>query len=111
MSKERYRHYDDFRAPKKIEEGGLIRLSGQFLLDHEEELLSLIRREGKLAEERNPDHKIVNIEKADGAITVSISEHNLAMHIGKALSRAYKGEHAYKFLNGEKYVEVDWKRD
>ncbi|MFH1576654.1 MAG: hypothetical protein ABID35_03840 [Candidatus Margulisiibacteriota bacterium] len=111
MSKEKYRHYDDFRMPKKIEEGGLVKISGKFLLDHENEILGLIKHEGRLAEEKNPDHKINNIEKADGTITVALSTHNLALHIGKALSHAYKGQHAYKFLEGEKYVEVDWKRD
>jgi hypothetical protein len=111
MSKQRYRHYDDFRKPKKIEEGGVIRLSGKFLLDHEDEILGLIKHQGKLAEEKNADHKILNIEKVDGGITVRLSEHNLALHIGKALTHAYKGEHTYKFLDAEKFVEVDWRRD
>jgi hypothetical protein len=105
------RHYEAFKDPKMIEEGGIIRLSGKFLLDHEAEVLNLVRHEGKLAEERNPLHKVIGIEKADGGITATISEHNLALHIGKRLEHAYKGKHEYKFLKGEKYVEVIWSRD
>jgi len=105
------RHYEDFQKPKKIEEGGIIRLTGKFLLDHEDEVLGLIRHEGALAEQKNPAHKVASIDKADGGITVQITDHNLTMHIGKALVHAYKGEHNYKFLEGERYVEVDWKRD
>ena len=105
------RHYEDFMEPKHLEEGGILRLSGNFLLDHEDEVVNLVKHEGKLAEKRDPKHKVSKIEKVDGGITVEISTHNLAMHIGKALEHAYKGKHTFKLLKGEKYVEVDWRRD
>jgi hypothetical protein len=105
------RHYEDFRNQDHPEEGGLIRLSGSFLLDHETELVNLVQHQAKLAAERNPDHKINKIEKVDGTINVELSTHNLALHIGKALEHAYKGKHTFKFLKDEKYVEVDWRRD
>ena len=34
--KDRDRHYEDFMQTKPIEEGGVIRMSGKFLLDHED---------------------------------------------------------------------------
>ncbi|MBN3032781.1 MAG: hypothetical protein JW873_01660 [Candidatus Saganbacteria bacterium] len=105
------RHYEDFQKPDKIEQGGLLRLSGAFLLDHADELVNLIKHEGRLAEERNPAHKIIGIDQADGGIVATISDHNLALHIGKRLEHAYKGKHEFKFLKGEKYVEVLWRRD
>jgi hypothetical protein len=105
------RHYEDFQKPKMIEEGGVIKLSGSFLLDHETEVVNLVKHEGKLAQERNPLHKVIGIEKEGGVIVATISEHNLAMHIGKCLEHAYKGKHESKFLKGEKYVEVIWSRD
>ncbi len=105
------RHFDEFRQPVAIEQGGLLRLSGAFLLDHAEELINLIKHEGSLAEQRDPRHKVTNIEKVNGGIVAQISDHNLALHIGKALVHAYKGEHIYKFTKAEKFVEVDWKRD
>ncbi len=108
--KEILRHYEDFRASKYAEAGGILKISGSFLLDHEEEILSLIKKEGKLAEERNQT-KVTKIEKADDGIRVETSDHNLAMRIGKALNHAYKGEHAYKFREGEKFAEVTWRRD
>jgi len=97
--------------PNKIEEGGIINISGKFLLDHEDEIVNLVKHEGQLAEQHDPQHKVTKIEKVDGKIVVEISDHNLAMHIGKALTHAYKGKHEYKFLKGEKYVEVNWQRD
>jgi hypothetical protein len=105
------RHYEGFMEPKKIEEGGMIRISGNFLLDHEDEVVNLVKHEGKMAEQKNPGHRVNKIEKVNGGITAEISDHNLALHIGKALVHAYKGKHEYKFLKGEKYVEVLWRRD
>jgi hypothetical protein len=105
------RHYEDFMKKPPIEEGGIIRISGNFLLDHEEEIVNLVKHEGSLAEKRDPGHKVNKIEKANGGLVVELSTHNLALHIGKALEHAYKGKHTYKFLKEEKYVEVDWRRD
>jgi hypothetical protein len=111
MAKGSFRHTEDFREPKLIEEGGIIRISGKFLLDHEDEIVNLVKHEGQLAEQKNPHQKVNKIEKVNGGITVELSHHNLALHIGKRLEHAYKGKHEFKFLKGEKYVEVLWQRD
>lgn len=105
------RHFEDFRQPEKIEEGGVIRLSGAFLLDHENEIINLVNNESKLAETKNPLHRVSQINKTDGTITVQLTDHNLTLHIGKALTNAFKGEHNYKFLKEEKFIEVEWRRD
>jgi len=104
-------HFEKFRGKEQIEEGGIIKISGSFLLDHEEEIVNLVKHEGKLAEEKNPLHRITKIEKANGGLVAEVTDHNLTLHIGKRLVHAYKGEHKYKFLKGEKFVEVDWRRD
>lgn len=112
IERDNQRHFEDFRDSRnKIEEGGLLKISGNFLLDHEEEVLNLVKHEGRMAAEKNPNARVIGIEKKDGGIEVSISDHNLALHIGKRLEHAYKGKHEFKFLPGEKYVEVLWNRD
>jgi len=104
------RHYEGFRDMRFTEAGGIIKISGSFLLDHEEDILSLIKKEGQLAEERNGT-RVTKIEKENGGIRVETSDHNLAMRIGKALNHAYQGEHEYRFREGEKFAEVTWRRD
>lgn len=111
MGQEYDRHFEDFRKANKIEQGGIIRLSGKFLLDHGDEVVNLINNEGKMAEERNPLHRVSKIEKKDGSIVAEVTDHNLTLHIGKQIYHAFKGKHDYKFLKGEKFVEVDWRRD
>jgi len=105
------RHFEDFRKPDKLEQGGLIRISGNFLLDHEDEIVNLVKHEGRLAENENPQHKVKTIKKTDGRLEIEISNSRLALHIGKRLNHAYKGAHTYKFSKGEKFVEIEWARD
>lgn len=95
----------------KFERGGIVNISGAFLLDHEEDILNLVKHQGKLAAEKNAEHRVININKASGGIVVLVSDHNLAMKIGKALTHAYKGDHQYKFAQGEQFVEINWRRD
>lgn len=111
MPQESFRHFEGFRNTHKIEEGGVLNISGNFIKDHSDEILNLIKNESAVFEKKNAAHKILDIKKSDNSIVVDFTEHHLAMHVGKALVHAYKGEHEYKFLPGEKYVEVDWKRD
>lgn len=108
--KEKVHRYEQWRNPD-VEEGGIVRIAGKFLLDHETEILNLIKHEDKLAQERNPNHKVTKIEKIDDMIVVEVSVHNLAERIGHALKSAYKGEIDLKFRPGEKFVEIDWRRD
>ena len=110
VGREKGVRYEQWRNPD-AQEGGVIRISGGFLLDHEAEIVNLVKHEGRLAEERNHNARVTRIEKTDGGIVIETSDHNLAQRIGKALHRAYKGEHRFKFRPGEKFVEVDWKRD
>ena len=111
MRKETDRDYEEFRAKKQKEAGGLVRVRGAFLKDHEDEIVNLIKHESRMAEQENPEYKVSEIAKVDGGLDVATTSSSLAKHIGKSLSMAYKGEHKYTFSQDEKYIEVDWRRD
>ena len=111
MRKDNDRNYTEFRAKKQKEAGGQIKLSGAFLNEHKDEVLNLIKNQSRLFEQNSPDHKVTDITKVDGGIVVTTSSHNLAAHLGKALSHAFKGKHKLNFSKDEQYVEVDWRRD
>ncbi len=110
MKREKGVRFEQSRNPD-YEAGGLIKISGKFLLDHEEDILNLIKKEGKLAKERNNNSHISDIKKDGQGILIKASDHNLAIRIGKAVHRAYKGELELKFREGEKFAEVIWRRD
>jgi hypothetical protein len=110
FGREKVHRYEQWRNPE-AELGGVIKISGSFILDHEEDILNLVKHEGKMAEERNSNMRLRKIEKSEGGILVETTDHNLALRIGKALHRAYKGEHSFNFREGEKFAEVFWRRD
>jgi hypothetical protein len=93
---------DEYARKVKLEEGGVIKISGKFLLDHEEEVINLLKHQSQLAEQKNPQHLVSKIEKDDSGIVVEVTDHNLALHLGKALENAFKGKHTYRFLKEEK---------
>lgn len=111
FGKEKVHRFEQWRNPE-VEEGGIIRIAGSFLIDHETEIINLVKHQGALAEQKNPAHKVTKIEKEkDGSIVVETSVHNLAERIGRALRNSFKGSMKLKFRPGEKFVEIDWKRD
>ncbi|MBU0573005.1 MAG: hypothetical protein ABIJ26_00620 [Candidatus Margulisiibacteriota bacterium] len=101
--------YEQSRNPDGVR-GGLVRISGAFLSDHLEDVLNIVKHEEKLAFERDSNLR-VDINKKNGGVEVETNCDNLAMRIGKAIHHAYKGDHSYKFRDGDRFVEVDWKRD
>ncbi|HTY12915.1 MAG TPA: hypothetical protein VMD02_01870 [Candidatus Omnitrophota bacterium] len=111
MRKETDRDYTEFRQNTQKEAGGLVRIRGAFLKDHENDIVNLVKSESGRSAAHNPEHRVTDISKVDGGIDVTTSESSLAMHIGKSLNLAYKGEHKFTFSHDEKYIEVDWKRD
>lgn len=101
-------------ACRKIEDHypmGIIRLAGNFVSEHREEIVNLLHSEEKRAMEKNPLERIMKIEKGDGGIYAETTSDSLALRIGRVLSRAYKGKSDYKFRYGDKFVMVEWRRD
>jgi hypothetical protein len=90
---------------------GVVHLTGNFVTEHMEEIINLIKSEEKRAEEKNPLERLITVEKKDGGIYAETTSDSLALRIGRVLSRAYKGHHDYKFRLGDKYVLVEWCRE
>ncbi|MDH7600521.1 MAG: BCAM0308 family protein [Armatimonadota bacterium] len=101
-------------ACRKIQDhvpGGVLRLSGSFVFDHEEEILNLIRNETIKAMGLNPLERIMSLEFDDGGIEITTTNEKLAQRIGKALHKAYSGSIEYKWSEDTKLARVHWHRD
>ena len=90
---------------------GIVRITGNFFLSHEDEVLNLIRNEVERAQSANPLERLVSIESSPEAIEVSTTNEKLAQRIGKALHKAYAGEIEYKWSGDTKLTRVNWHRD
>ncbi|MBW3625175.1 MAG: ATPase [Armatimonadetes bacterium] len=92
--------------------GGVLTLSGQFLIEHNEEIMNLIQHEDEKARGVNPLEKIMEMNK-DGEDTLVITTTNefLVQRLGKAVHRAYNGDIEIKFGGDDVPVRVNWHRD
>jgi NMD protein affecting ribosome stability and mRNA decay len=91
--------------------GGVVTLSGEFLKEHEQEIVSLINHENESAMEVNPIERIIDTERRDSEIVVLTTNEKLAQRIGRAVHKAYSGEVEYKWSKGTKLARVNWHRD
>lgn len=73
------------------------------------ELEQEIRNIGKRAESRDPEDKIIKIERTAGGIRVLTSENQLAASIGRQVARAHKGgQLEIKWSKGDAPARVIW---
>lgn len=102
-------------ADRKIEDKyamGKVFLSGGFINEHMDELISIIKHEEREAKENNPLDRIMLLEKKNGGIYVETTSDALATRIGHHLKKSYKGgDENFKFRRGDKFVEIDWHKE
>lgn len=101
-------------ACQKIQDrfaSGTVRLSGEFLKGHREEILNLVKNEEQRAMGMNPLERIIQISSRGREIEVTTTHEKLAQRIGKSLHRAFSGEVDYRWSRGEKMARVNWSRD
>ncbi len=107
--------YHKCPADRKIEDKyamGKVLLTGGFVVEHLDELISVIKSEERRAIENNPMDRLILVEKRNGGIYAETTSDALAMRIGHHLKEAYKGgKEDFKFRRGDKFVEIDWHKD
>ncbi|MBN1695522.1 ATPase [candidate division WOR-3 bacterium] len=90
---------------------GLVFISGDFIGQHNKEILSTVKSEEKRAIGKNPLERIMVIEKTDAnQYVIKTTTDTLAQRIGKILNNSYKGKIEYKFSEGQKILQVFWSR-
>jgi NMD protein affecting ribosome stability and mRNA decay len=90
--------------------GGVVTLKGDFLRNHKDDILNLVRNEGDRSLRDNPLERIMSINENRERIEIQTTNEKLAQKIGKAVYKAYSGELEYKWSEQNKFVRVDWNR-
>lgn len=90
---------------------GVLRLTGQFVLTHRDEILNLIRNQSRKADSINPMERVMTMEARPEGIELTTTNEKLAQRIGKAMHKAYSGEIEYKWSEDNKLARVNWHRD
>jgi hypothetical protein len=79
---------------------GRVELSGEFLRDHREEILNLVRNAEDAEKSERPMERIMAITEEAGRALVTTTGIHVARRIGEALSRSYQGELDYRYGDG-----------
>lgn len=90
---------------------GVLRLTGQFVIDHKDEILNLIRNETRKADNINPLERVMTMEAQPDGIELTTTNEKLAQRIGRAMHKAYSGEVEYKWSEDNKLARVYWHRE
>jgi hypothetical protein len=89
---------------------GIATFSGDYFLQHEVEILDLIKNEESRSRIKNPLGRVMEIAQDGNHLTVSTTEDKLAQKLGKEVYRAHKGELRYQWAHDQKMVRVNWVR-
>lgn len=89
---------------------GYVKLSGDFLGAHRDEIRHLIRNEEQQEAANHPLQRIMDITEEGGVTSVTTTDVHLARRIGEALHHAYQGKLDIKYSQDEYVVRVTWQR-
>jgi len=100
-------------ACRRIEdqfEGGVVTLEGDFLSQHKSDIMNIITNTEKAEQALRPLERIISLTDRGTSIEIRTTYEHIARRIGEAIHKAYKGELALQYPEGEKYARVSWKR-
>jgi len=90
--------------------GGYLTLEGDFVRDHQEEILGLARNVEERARSEHPLQRLMGISKQEGGLLITTTDAHLAHSIATALSHAYRGELDSTWAEGESLLRATWRR-
>ena len=89
---------------------GVVTLSGEYLLKHEDDILNMIKQTEARSRAKNPLGRIMEINQEKDVLTISTTEDKLAQKLGREVYKAHKGELHYSWSHDLHMVRVNWQR-
>lgn len=89
---------------------GILKLSGDFLSDHNDEIIGLARNEEEKEKGQHPLHRIMSIEEKEEGTVVTTTDIHLPRRIGEALHHAYGGNLDFHYEEETYFIRVNWSR-
>jgi len=90
---------------------GILRLRGNYLAAHRDELLHLARHQEEKEKSDHPLNRIMAMVAGPDEIEITTTDIHLPRRIGEALKHAHKGELALDYADNEYFIRVNWTRD
>ncbi len=111
---DRKAHESTCPACKRIADNypaGTIELSGTFFNEHKTEILNLVTNIEDQEKKAHALERIMHTKSTGGRTIITTTGVHLARRIGEAISRSYKGNYSFQYLDAEKGIRVQWDRD
>jgi NMD protein affecting ribosome stability and mRNA decay len=89
---------------------GFVTLHGQFLQQHLDEILHLVRNCETSEKTEHPLERIMAIESGNGAVEVTTTGTHLAREIAERVHDAYKGELEFSYNKEDNLLRASWTR-
>lgn len=89
---------------------GVVTLSGDYLLSHEDEILNALKHTELQSRTKNPLGRIMEIAQEADVVTITTTEDKLAQKLGREIFKAHRGELQYQWSHDPQLVRVTWKR-
>jgi hypothetical protein len=90
--------------------GGFLHLEGDFLAEHESDILGLARNVEEREKKEHPLKRIIELEKREDRIEITTTDLHLARSIGEAIQHAYGGELDLHYSEDEALLRARWRR-
>ena len=98
-----HRIHDEFPA-------GFVTLKGEFLQQHRDEILRLMRNHEAKEKAEHPLQRIMAIVDSADGVMVTTTDAHLARDLAQALQHAYKGELEFHYNKEDNLLRATWIR-
>lgn len=89
---------------------GVAVFTGDYLLEHEEEILNTIKNTENKSRVKNPLSRIMEIRQEKDVLTIHTTDDKLAQKLGRDIYKAHSGNLQYQWSNEHNFVRVKWSR-
>jgi hypothetical protein len=90
---------------------GFLTLSGEFFVQHQEEIVKLLEKEAARVGARSVMDRIIRMTPEEaGHLVVETTTDKLAQRLGHAVYKAYKGDLNFRWGEMDRFVRVYWNR-
>lgn len=90
---------------------GEVKLTGDFVLEHRDEIVALVRNTEKRENSDHPLHRIMDVTANKDGITVTTTDIHLPRRIGEALHDAFEGDLHFDYTEESYFLRVGWSRE
>ncbi len=90
---------------------GYLTVSGEFFVEHKEEIVKLLEKEASRVAGRNVMDRIIQmVPEGKDRLVVETTTEKMAQHLGRTVYKAYKGDLNFRWSETNRFVRVYWNR-